>query len=65
MRTNRTPDEWDKWCRARTRIDEELRKYYRACATKELPPQLLALLKKLDNELLEEQTNKSPALGSS
>jgi hypothetical protein len=55
MRTNRTPDEWVDWCLARNRIDEELKQYYRACTTEELPPRLLALLKKLDNELPEEQ----------
>jgi hypothetical protein len=52
MRTNRTPDEWNKWCLARERIDEELKEYYRACATGELPPQLHGLSKKLDEELL-------------
>jgi hypothetical protein len=50
MRTNRTPDEWDKWRRAIARITEELRKYYRACAAKALPPRLLALTKKFDEE---------------
>jgi len=48
MRTNRTPDEWDKWCLARSRAAEELNKYFRAFTTGELPPQLLALSKKLD-----------------
>ena len=52
MRTNRTPDEWRNWCLARERIDEELKQYYRAYTTGELPPQLLALSKKLDEELL-------------
>jgi len=52
MRTNRTPDEWNKWCIARGRIDDELKEYYRAGTTGELPPQLLALLKKLDEELV-------------
>src|SRR3974377_1343101 len=52
MRPNRTPDEWNKWCLARERIDEELKEYYRACATGELPPQLHGLSKKLDEELL-------------
>jgi hypothetical protein len=55
MRTNRTPEQWNNWCLARERIDEELKKYYRACTTEELPPRLLALLKKFDNELSEEQ----------
>jgi hypothetical protein len=55
MRTNRTPDEWDDWCIAKSRIAEELKEYYRACMTGELPPQLLTLLKKLDDELLKRQ----------
>jgi hypothetical protein len=55
MRTNRTPDEWNKWCLARERIDEELKEYYRACATGELPPQLHGLSKKLDEELPKKQ----------
>src|SRR5262249_49188780 len=37
MRTNRTPDEWVDWCLARNRIDDELKKYYRAFMTGELP----------------------------
>jgi Anti-sigma factor NepR len=55
MRTNRTPDEWNKWCSARERIDEELKKYYQACTTEELPARLVELLKKLDHELPEKQ----------
>ena len=55
MRTNRTPDEWVDWCLARNRIDDELKKYYRTWMTGELPPQLLALSKKLDEELLKKQ----------
>jgi hypothetical protein len=37
---------------ARERIAKELEEYYRACTTGELPLQLLALSKKLDEELL-------------
>jgi hypothetical protein len=55
MRTNRTPDEWKKWCLARERITKELEEYYRTCTTGELPPQLLALSKQLDEELLKKQ----------
>jgi hypothetical protein len=55
MRTNRTPDEWADWCIARNRIAGELKEYYQACTTGELPPQLLTLLKKLDDELLKRQ----------
>jgi hypothetical protein len=32
------------------RIGQELKKYYKSCTTEELPPRLLALLKKLDEE---------------
>jgi hypothetical protein len=60
MRTNRTPDEWQNWCLARNRIDEEIKQYYRAFATGELPPQLLALSKKLDDELLERREAITP-----
>ena len=52
MRTNRTPDEWADWCIAKNRIAEELKEYYQACTTGQLPPQLLTLSKKLDEELL-------------
>jgi hypothetical protein len=57
----RTPDEWHNWCLARERIDKELREYYRACITRELPPQLLALAKKLDEELPKSKTAQSCA----
>jgi len=62
MRTNRTPDEWDKWCLARNRAAEELNKYYRAFTTGELPLQLLALSKKLDEEFLKKQMQGTIAL---
>ena len=55
MRTNRAPEEWADWCIAKNRIAEELKDYYRACTTEELPPRLLTLLKKLDQELPAEQ----------
>ena len=55
MRTTRTPDEWADWCIAKNQIAELLKEYYRACTTEELPPQLLTLLKKLDDELLKRQ----------
>jgi len=50
MRTNRTPDEWRSWCLAKDRVAEQLRKYYQACATEALPPRLLALTKKFNEE---------------
>ena len=61
MRINRTPDEKVDWCLARNRIDDEHKKYYRACTTGELPPQLLALSKKLDKELVKKQEGSAVA----
>ena len=61
MRTKRTPDEWHNWCLAGERIDEELKGYYRACTTRELPPRLLELSKKLDEELLKKQERSAVA----
>jgi hypothetical protein len=55
MRTKRTPDEWHNWYLAIERIAKELKEYYRASAPGELPPQLLALSKKLDEELPKKQ----------
>jgi hypothetical protein len=55
MRANGTPDEWHIWCIARGRIADELKEYYRACTTGELPAQLITLSKKLDDELLKKQ----------
>jgi hypothetical protein len=55
MRTNRTTDEWADWCTAKNQIAEVLKEYYHACTTEELPPQLLTLLKKLDEELFKKQ----------
>jgi hypothetical protein len=61
MRTNRTPDEWNNWCLARNRMDEELKQYDRACTTGELPPQLIELSKRLDEELPKKQGNSAVA----
>ena len=61
MRTNRTPDEWADWCIAKNRIAEELKEYYQACTTGELPPQLLTLSKRLDEELLKKQEHSAIA----
>jgi hypothetical protein len=59
MRTNRTPDEWNKWCLARERITKELEEYYRTGTTGELPPQLLTH-SKVDEELLKKQEVIAP-----
>jgi hypothetical protein len=55
MSEKRTPDELARLSLAKEHIGQQLRNYYRACTTEELPPQLLTLLKKLDQELPEEQ----------
>jgi len=61
MRTNRTPDEWVDWCLVKNQIADELKEYYRVCTTGELPPQLLTLSKKLDEELLKSKNNSAVA----
>jgi hypothetical protein len=38
------------WFETNKILGQKLRAYYQACTTEELPPQLLALLKKLDEE---------------
>jgi hypothetical protein len=35
----------------REQIGHQLKKHYQACMTEELPPRLLALVKKLDEEI--------------
>jgi hypothetical protein len=54
---NLPSDEWLDWCQTKERIGQQLRVYYRACTTEELPPRLLALIKKLNekSELTAEQ----------
>jgi predicted metal-dependent hydrolase len=42
--------EWLHRDQTRERIGQQLRDYYRAYATEELPPRLLALIKKLDEK---------------
>jgi hypothetical protein len=51
----RTPEETHHWSLTKERIGRELKEYYRACTNQELSPQLSAFLKKLDQELPEEQ----------
>jgi len=48
--SKRTPDQWRYWAETNNAIGRQLRAYYRACTTEELPPRLLVLLKKLDEE---------------
>jgi hypothetical protein len=47
---NRLSGEWLDWGQTKERIGEQLRQYYSACMTEELPPRLLAAVKKLDEE---------------
>ncbi len=47
----RTPDQLRYWSQTNKIIGQQLRAYYRACTTEELPPRLLAILKKLDEEV--------------
>jgi hypothetical protein len=51
--SKRTADEWRDWANTRDRIGEQLKHYYQAYRTEELPPRLLALVKKLDEEIPE------------
>jgi hypothetical protein len=53
LKSIRLPGE--HWSHINARIGGALKKYYPACMTDELPPQLLALLKKIDQELPEEK----------
>jgi Anti-sigma factor NepR len=47
----RTPDQWRYWSEINKLIGHKLRAHYQACTTEELPPRLLALLKKLDEKI--------------
>jgi len=46
----RTPDQAHYWSETNKIIGEKLRAYYQACTAEKLPPQLLALVKKIQNE---------------
>jgi hypothetical protein len=47
----RTPDQLRYWSETNKIIGHQLRAYYQACTTEELPPRLVATLKKLDEEI--------------
>jgi hypothetical protein len=47
--SNRLSGEWLDWCQTKERIGQKLREFYRANMTDELPPRLLALIKKLES----------------
>jgi hypothetical protein len=48
--SKRTAEEWRDRAYTKDRISQQLKAYYQALATEELPPRLLALLKKFDEE---------------
>ena len=50
MSKQRTPDEGFDWPSTKARIGQLLRAHYQTYTTEELPPRLLALIKKLDEE---------------
>src|SRR6516165_5364752 len=48
--SKRTAEEARDWSYTKERIGQQLKAHYQTLATKELPPRLLALLKKFDEE---------------
>jgi len=48
--SKRTADEWRDWSYTKDRIGQQLKAHYQALASEELPPRLLVLLKKLNEE---------------
>ena len=48
--SKRTAEEWRDWSYTKERIGLQLKAYYQALATEELPPRLIALLKKFEEE---------------
>ena len=50
----RTPDQLRYSSETNKIIGQKLRDYYQACTNEELPPRLLALVKKLDQETPED-----------
>ena len=47
---SKTPGELQHWSLAKEQIGYKLKRYYQAYTTEDLPPQLLALIKKFDKE---------------
>jgi hypothetical protein len=52
--------EWRDWSSTKDRIGQQLKAHYQACTTEELPPRLLALVKRLDEEILKKQEAPLP-----
>jgi hypothetical protein len=46
-----TDDAWADWCQTREGIGKNLREFYRANITDELPPRLVELVKKLNQDV--------------
>jgi hypothetical protein len=55
MQPHKKPTAWHDWSHAKERIGQQLQKYYQACPTEDLPPRLVALVKKLGEELPQDQ----------
>jgi hypothetical protein len=51
--------------RARDQIGQQLRHYYGSCIGEKLPPRLLAVLKKLDEEMESKQEHTSATINTS
>jgi hypothetical protein len=50
---DRLSGEWLAWCQTKERLGQQLRDYYRAYTTEELPSRLQAVIKKLEEEFPE------------
>ena len=50
MYRKRSPDDHENAARIRELIGRSLKEHYQACLTGELPPRLLSLLEKLDED---------------
>jgi hypothetical protein len=50
FKSKKAPDELRDWSFTSEQIGHQLKKYYQARITEELPPRLLAVIKKLDEE---------------
>jgi hypothetical protein len=59
--SKRTDDAWRDWSYTKEQIDQQLKKYYQACTTEELPPRLLALVTNLDEEITKLDEESEPS----
>jgi hypothetical protein len=58
--SKRTDEAWRDWSSTKDHLGQQLKNYYQAYTTEELPPRLRAVLKKLDQEL--EPSGEPPPL---